>query len=733
MDVTYRFVASGHESVAQAFKGIEDRAKASKKATDDANKSARKATSPAGSRQRSRSTETDRAAAAEARAAARTASARERAEDASHRRLIASGNRRYAERLRQVDAYAKQEQRTLERARRAQAKGGGLLGRVGEHAATAVTGVAIGAAITAAAVAGKALKEAATLDDVSRGFAISGRKAGGQFADFGAIRRGIQTTAAGTPGVESEALARGLASFQALTGESGFALRAQGTFATAASASGADPVKIAEAAASMFQHFDITGLEEMQEAMATLHFQGKAGAIELENAADLLQSLAAAGKGAGLEGGIGGVKSLGGLLQIARGGTGSAAMAGHAVENIFRALKEKQNDLAAAGVTVYDKKSGKLTKPIEDLLAETISKVGGSDLAKKQDLLSKIFGTEGGRGLNPLAGEYLDVFNKTAGSQADKQKAAMEAVRQKLLEARNATGSYAEMQKDAAMRQKAASAQLTAAWEAVKLSIGDVALPALQGLADKLGPAAKELAKDLAPLEAARKGSKAEAAALRSEVAKSGSGRLEKAFAAGAVGFGDLDAAQIAKLRQAQTILSTATGKDAASRRFQAGIAAGAVSFADLGKGDTALTREQFIKQYAQGSLDSQRSGYASLFGLGGAVGTAVGMGLDSMGYFTGSSDAEDALAAEKHAGAVWDQLAKSKGQLGTMQSAAYGMQETDAMAQLRGRAASDIASGKVSLDTADAQQAIGELAAASRKAAGDMRASQQGSIVTGQ
>ncbi len=481
MDIVDRFVASGHGEVERAFAGIEQRARASKKATDDAGKAQRAASAPAATRQRASGE--DRAAAASAK---RAADAKIREADRAQRHVARIRDRHFADEQRQYERHqreiAKREVRARERAaaesRRSREKSFGTLKDIG-------TGAVLGAAATAVAVAAAAARQALTLDDAARGFAISGRKSGEQFGNHDAIRRGISRTAIENKGVTSADLAAGLASFQALTGNTKQALALQGTFATTASASGGSAVDVAEAAASLSQSFDISSIEDMQEAMAALVAQGKEGAVELKDVASLFQRLAAAGSSFGLPKGLEGVRMLGGLTQLAKTGTGSPEQAATAVENIFSAFTNKQKDLQAIGVNVFDKKTGK-ARAFEDLMAETIGKAGGNDMAKKKATLSKIFDVMGGRGVNPLTTTYMDAFNAASGTDTEKQASAMDAVKQKILASANAAGTWSDVQEDAAMRQKSASAQVTSAWEAVVAKVGDALLPSLGKLAEKL-------------------------------------------------------------------------------------------------------------------------------------------------------------------------------------------------------------------------------------------------------
>ena len=145
-----------------------------------------------------------------------------------------------------------------------------------------------------------------------------------------------------------------------------------------------------------------------------------------------------------------GVKMLGGLTQIARTGTGSAEQAATAIENMFTQFKFKAPKIKAAGVDVY--KDGKV-RPVEDLIPEVISKVGGTDIAKKQAGLTQIFGEQGIRAINPLVAKYNAAFQGTKGTDEQKTAAALNAVRFEIDKAANAAGTWSDVMRDAAQAQ----------------------------------------------------------------------------------------------------------------------------------------------------------------------------------------------------------------------------------------------------------------------------------------
>lgn len=522
MDVTYRFIATGHDDVEKAFTGIEARAKASKKATDDATKAqARGAatTRKAQSDQDRKFKEAERAAAKyereaqrEAKAAERAAAAKQRASEKSAKQTEAAAARaakreadakvreaaraqKHVDRIR--DRHFADEQRRHEREQRDLArKEAAARSRAERERASKrkqsfgvlkdlAGGAFLGTVASGAALIGAAAKESIDLQEAAARIAISARGPGEQARDATQLRRSFEQTAIRSPGVKASEVADAVARFVSLTGDLDTALSSQDVFATTAVATGSNIGDIAETAASLSQQFDITGLEDMRGALAALTFQGKAGSFELKDAAAQFQKLAAAGAAFGLDRGVKGAKTLGGLTQIARSGTGSAEEAATAVMAMFAQLTGKQKELKTAGVDVFDK-SGK-ARNVGDILIESISKVGGADMAKKKAGLFKIFDREGMKAVNPLLTKYSAAFQGAEGSDADKTAAGIAALRAEIERSINAPGEWADVVEDAALAQKSASAQLSTAWESIKAKTADALLPAFAKLAEKLG------------------------------------------------------------------------------------------------------------------------------------------------------------------------------------------------------------------------------------------------------
>lgn len=344
-----------------------------------------------------------------------------------------------------------------------------------------------GAAMAVTGAAVMAARQAYQLEEAATRISINARQAGQDFVDPRVLRREFEATAQASPGVKAIDVADAVQQFITVTGDLDTARKSQKTFATVASATGSSVGDVAQAAAALSMQMGIKGEGEMKEVMASLVQQGKSGSFELRDAASLFPRLAAAAGGFGVEKSAQGVKTLGALTQVARGATGSGEQATTAVENIFTNLKMKSGKLEGMGVQVYNQNG--TSRNIVDILTESVAKVGGKDLAKKQAGLQQIFGEQGGRAINPLTSTYIDVFTaqmKAGAKEQDAIAAATKAVKKKMTDFIDGAGDWKEVQKDAARAQESATAKLTASWEKLVASAGDKLAPGLAKLADGL-------------------------------------------------------------------------------------------------------------------------------------------------------------------------------------------------------------------------------------------------------
>lgn len=497
--IVYRFIATGQGSVESAFKSIEAAARSSSKAVEASARATEKARNASGgsrgasSAEDRRYKEVEKYAAKVEKEAKRAADAeiRERMRAANH--VAAIRDRHFREEQRNADKAAARaarddamwKQRAESKFQRAKERTSAermrTLTGMGKDAALA--GVGIGASMLG--VVGQAAREGVKLQDIAARLSINARGAGEKGVDATTLRREFENAAIANPGVKAEDVAAGAAGFVAKTGDLSAARRFSGTFATVASASGASVEDISNAAADLFQKFDITSIEDMQKALASLTMQGKAGAFEIKDAAAQFAKMSAAASRFGLSKGSEGVKVLGGLTQIARSATGSPEQAATAVEAMFRQLVGESGKLKGMGVDVFEKGSTSKTRDVRDVITDAIAKTGGS-LPK----LQKIFGEEGIRGVSPLISAFNEAKNGANGTDAEKTEAGVTALRAALAKAIDAPGDWAEIVQDSAAAQKTAGAQLDAAWESVKATVSKEAVPALL----KLAPAISTLA-----------------------------------------------------------------------------------------------------------------------------------------------------------------------------------------------------------------------------------------------
>ncbi len=491
--VRYEFVAVGADQIKAHFRGITSEAQASARAAQQAQtvvtRSSRAAGGSAAANDKAKALAyvariRDKHFADEQRAAEASAKRIASAEARIHSTALRDRERaeRAARRNREIGEQA--TQRAIERAQiRSQQERTKFRSDLGGAALRGAGGLAAGAGAAALGITIAATRDAMRVQELANRVSINARKSGEAFIDPNVLRKEWERTAAATPGQTAEGIGGAVQKFITMTGDLGTARKGQSAFATVASATGADVGDIAEVAASLSQHFDVKGLEEMKDVLAALTFQGKEGAFELKDAASMYQRLAASAAAFGVERSGKGVKMLGGLTQIARTGTGSAEQAATAIENMFTQFKFKAPKIGAAGVDVY--KDGKV-RPIEELIPEVISKVGGTDIAKKQAGLTQIFGEQGIRAINPLVAKYNQTFQSTKGTDEERTKAAMTAVSTEINKAANAAGTWQDVVTDAARAQQDSSAKFTAAWERTVAVIGDEVLPALTPLISDL-------------------------------------------------------------------------------------------------------------------------------------------------------------------------------------------------------------------------------------------------------
>jgi Phage-related minor tail protein len=487
--VTFRFVQTGASDLAEALRGIRTGLRDVEKEQDRTGASAtraQRAQTSAAQRYEQAQEKALQAAqkagkgierefAREEKAAERAANKRIKEAERAGKAEAAAAKRSVAETLRARDAF------------RSQSVGftTGLSGGI----AKGMIGIGTAAIGASLATVGSAAREDVRIHDAARRIAINSRMAGETGADPYALTRDWHTTAAAVRGVTAENIAEGQAAFVAKTGDLKSAQAHSDTFATVASATGGNYSDIASSSADIMSKFDIKSVEEMQQAWATLTFQGKKGAFELKDAAAYFSEMSAAAQRFGVGSGPQAIKTLGGLAQIARSATGSGAEASTAVQDMFSEILKKasggKHSLAAHGVDVYDAKGN--PREIRELLTDIIGKLGGADIGAKKSELQEIFGQRGVRAVSPLISAYTTAAQGAGGNEANQMAAGMRAVREALDDAIEAPGTWADVVEDSAEAQKSASAQIDAIWEDLKNETSSVVIPALLDLGSHMG------------------------------------------------------------------------------------------------------------------------------------------------------------------------------------------------------------------------------------------------------
>jgi hypothetical protein len=205
-----------------------------------------------------------------------------------------------------------------------------------------------------------------------------------------------------------------------------------------------------------------------------LAIQGKRGAFELEDAASQFPKIAAAASKFGLTGTTG-LATLGGLTQIARRATPGGEEAATSVEQLFAQLIKKSDVIQRkTGQKVFKDKGKTQTNDLTDILVGTISGAGGN-----LKTLEDIFGTRGSRAISPLVSTFNRARQQATGTDAERDAIAMQALRDEIMNATNATGALAEIQRDLKDAQQDASSKITAAWENFVIQISNKALPGM--------------------------------------------------------------------------------------------------------------------------------------------------------------------------------------------------------------------------------------------------------------
>lgn len=221
-----------------------------------------------------------------------------------------------------------------------------------------------------------------------------------------ALRASINEVAAADDiRVDPGEIIAGIESIAEATGDMDMAEALKREIALAIQATGSGGAEIGKLIASISSKFDIKTADGMLAALDLLAKQGKAGAIELRNLADLGPKVFSAYASVGKQG-VAGLAEAGALMQIFKQGVGGPDQAATVFENVFNALSDvtKLKQLAKAGVQVRDA-AGDIVEPLE-LIKNAVRAAGGDDLK-----LGMIFDAEAMRGIRQISKMYRDKGN----------------------------------------------------------------------------------------------------------------------------------------------------------------------------------------------------------------------------------------------------------------------------------------------------------------------------------
>lgn len=492
MELRYDIVATGEQNVRRALRGVEAEivasgrratavaarapggASASKKAEREATNATRKAEREAIAAQR------------------RIAKAEESATRSSERARLAAEKRVWAEKEARAKRFAQIEiqenakaQRKVEAGRRQWSNTAQSMGRGVGTSVRSATGKIVGLGGTAIAALGGLGAADAVSQEIGIGHRIrqvtaNARQAGTVGADPGAVRKQVRDTALST-GASESGLVGAVETYTARTGDLATATANLRTFATVAMATGASVEDVAATAADLAQKFNITKPQEMADAFAVLAFQGKRGAFELKAMATTFPELAAAAQRMGMAG-VGGMKTLGGLAQLAQSSTGgSGESASTNVQAMLTQLTVKADDLksgeALGGKKVNVFEGGNAENSMRDVrqvLADIISTSHGN-----MSQLTKLFDVRGVRAASPLITAYRSASD-AAGGGSKGEAAGRAAVLKALSDASDAVVSFSEVEKDAADVAKSDAVKIEKINTRLREAFSSSLLPAIE-------------------------------------------------------------------------------------------------------------------------------------------------------------------------------------------------------------------------------------------------------------
>lgn len=260
-----------------------------------------------------------------------------------------------------------------------------------------------------------------------------------------ALRRSLSDVAK-TSGIARGELIQGASAYVALTGDADGAANAMGLFAKVANATGASMEDISATAASMRDNLKIDP-KDFEAAFSALHVQGKAGAVELRELAQVMAGVAPQFSKFAGGAGTAGLAELGATLQVLRKDFGTTAEAATGARALFGSLVRGSGKLKALGVEVFDVNGEKrnFTQIIDEILAKDIS----------EPVLQKILGSD----------------------EALRSIGALRTHRALLTDITAASKDQTAIERDAATYRESAAGKLAITLETLKTKMADIFTP----------------------------------------------------------------------------------------------------------------------------------------------------------------------------------------------------------------------------------------------------------------
>ncbi|UNJ22055.1 tape measure protein [Microcystis phage vB_MweS-yong2] len=358
--------------------------------------------------------------------------------------------------------------RDLERFRQAQAKAGPALAgmermeRMGGAIRAGLAGVAAGLGAGRVAEANKRFAE---VDRAMTRIALTGDATADQAREGTTALRDMAREVA----LPFDQVREGMDKITASGREFADGLKMMPSVARTAQASGASVADIADSSTAMIDHMKIS-IQGLQEAQDTLAKGGQLGKFELKDMARYLPSMLPAFKAIGYEGQEG-LRRLVAILQVIRGGTGTAEEAAASANNIFAKMESDATvkNFKDMGVDL-PKAFAKARKEGRDLLSvflDLSNKALKGDLSKLPQLFNDMEFARGMRALltgQARIGQIQEQLRSAGGTIAENLKrvtgdgqAAIDRFKEAGDRATTAFGSLATILASPAMEQGAAN------------------------------------------------------------------------------------------------------------------------------------------------------------------------------------------------------------------------------------------------------------------------------------